>query len=225
MSLSLGRLDEISEITPYMFLSGYGCLTEPKLAQLGVTCVVDATNIPRSRGWGNSIVHVKVSVCAAGVCARRAQVPVDDSEFAKLDVYFDDICNTIHTHREKGGKTLVHCAAGESGVWQSGHARLCRHQPFGHAMHRLPDETRKEMSRGRVSVCAQTSPLHLSEQRFLATIDRLRAHPVRCEQCAHAQRAATTRHSRHLSHRTHASETTGQSAIGADESHRVIGCA
>jgi len=100
MSLSLGRLDEISEITPYMFLSGYGCLTEPKLAQLGVTCVVDATNIPRSRGWGNSIVHVKV--------------PVDDSEFAKLDVYFDDICNTIHTHREKGGKTLVHCAAGIS---------------------------------------------------------------------------------------------------------------
>jgi protein-tyrosine phosphatase len=38
---------------------------------------------------------------------------VSDSEYAKLDVYFDDVSDVIHTHREKGGKTLVHCAAGE----------------------------------------------------------------------------------------------------------------
>ncbi len=68
--MSMGLLGTISEITPYMYLSGYGCLSEPKLAQLGVTCVVAATNMPRSRGWGDSIQHVKVGAC---VRARRTR--------------------------------------------------------------------------------------------------------------------------------------------------------
>ena len=91
-------LSTISEITSYMFLSGYGCLTEAKLAQLGVTLVVDATNIPRSKDWSAAIEHVKV--------------PVDDNEFAKIDVYFDEVTATIHKHRNANGKVLVFCAAG-----------------------------------------------------------------------------------------------------------------
>ncbi len=40
------------------------------------------------------------------------KVAVDDSDFAKLDAYFDEVADRIEEHRLKGGKALVHCAAG-----------------------------------------------------------------------------------------------------------------
>jgi hypothetical protein len=52
-------LGTISEITPYMYLSGYGCITEQKLKQIGITCVIDATNMPRARGREH-VEYVKV---------------------------------------------------------------------------------------------------------------------------------------------------------------------
>jgi hypothetical protein len=50
----------ISEITPYLYLSGYDCLTESKLAALSVTCVVDAMN-SFTEPWNNTIHYVRVS--------------------------------------------------------------------------------------------------------------------------------------------------------------------
>ena len=59
---------------------------------------MDATNVPRRDGRpGYDYVRVNV----------------DDSEFAKLTPFFDDIADKIEVHRLQGGKTLVHCAAGE----------------------------------------------------------------------------------------------------------------
>lgn len=91
-------LTSISEINDYLYISGFAPVQEENLRKFGITCVVDATNVPK-KAW-DGVDFVKVTV--------------EDHETAKLDVYFDDVADKIHQHRKEGGKTLVHCAAGIS---------------------------------------------------------------------------------------------------------------
>ncbi|KHN74559.1 Dual specificity protein phosphatase 14 [Toxocara canis] len=93
------KLCDISEIRPHLFLSGFGCITEKKLNQLGITSVVDATNIPRSQRY-------------AGI--EYLETPVDDNVISNIAQYFEQVADFVKRTQEKGGKTLIFCAAGIS---------------------------------------------------------------------------------------------------------------
>ena len=98
-----GGFNAISVVTDYMLLSGYAPVTAQNIDKHEITCIVDATNIPRNepRQQGKRTVdYVKVAV--------------DDSEWARLESFFDAVADKIEEHRLNGGKTLVHCAAGIS---------------------------------------------------------------------------------------------------------------
>ncbi len=82
-----GTFNSISEVNDHLFISGYGPVTKQKLNQLGITCVIDATNIPRNKIL-EEIDYLKVAV--------------DDSDYAKLNVFFDQAADKIEEHRKKG---------------------------------------------------------------------------------------------------------------------------
>lgn len=88
----------ISRINDYLFLSGFGPVTDAALKGLEVTCIINATSISRK--------------CAPTI--EYFQIPIEDNDFAPLHKYFDPAADLIEKHRTNGGKTLVHCAAGVS---------------------------------------------------------------------------------------------------------------
>uniref|UniRef100_A0A914UY78 Protein-tyrosine-phosphatase n=1 Tax=Plectus sambesii TaxID=2011161 RepID=A0A914UY78_9BILA len=91
-------LHSISEINDYLFLSGFGPVSDAALKQRGITCVINATSI-------SSRLPATID---------SLQIPVDDNDFAPLEKYFDAAADLIEKHRVNGGKILVHCAAGVS---------------------------------------------------------------------------------------------------------------
>ncbi|VDN53003.1 unnamed protein product [Dracunculus medinensis] len=93
------KLCDISEIRPYLFLSGFGCVTEKKLSERGINFVINATNIPRIRQIEN---------------VEYLDIPVDDNAIANISSYFEQSTEFIKNAKQKGGKTLVYCAAGVS---------------------------------------------------------------------------------------------------------------
>lgn len=93
-----GVLSSIDKITDYLFISGYAPVTKENLNKHGITLVVDATNVPNKPLAGVDTI----------------KVAVEDCETAKLKPHFDQISDKIKEHKEKNGKTLVHCAAGIS---------------------------------------------------------------------------------------------------------------
>uniref|UniRef100_A0A0N5ADY0 Protein-tyrosine-phosphatase n=1 Tax=Syphacia muris TaxID=451379 RepID=A0A0N5ADY0_9BILA len=89
----------ISEILPHLFLSGFGCALEKNLHQLGITHVVDASNMIRNVEYkGIKYMYVKIY----------------DSEDSDILQYIDGVIEFIEEARKSGGKTLVYCAAGVS---------------------------------------------------------------------------------------------------------------
>lgn len=93
-----GVFSSIDSVTDYLFISGYAPVTKEKLTKLGITLIVDATNVPNRPLDGIDTI----------------KIAVDDCESALLKPFFDDICDKIKENKEKNGKTLVHCAAGIS---------------------------------------------------------------------------------------------------------------
>uniref|UniRef100_A0A1I7ZBM4 Protein-tyrosine-phosphatase n=1 Tax=Steinernema glaseri TaxID=37863 RepID=A0A1I7ZBM4_9BILA len=93
------RLNAVSEIRDFLFLSGYGCISEAKVHQYGITHAVDCTNLPKNK---------KVD----GV--EYLYLPMDDNELQNIKQYFDSTADFIQKAAEKGGKVLVYCAAGVS---------------------------------------------------------------------------------------------------------------
>ncbi|VDN08240.1 unnamed protein product [Thelazia callipaeda] len=71
--MAKSELCDISEIRPYLYLSGFGCITEKKLRNLGITCIIDATNLPNNPRYdGIEFLDIRV----------------DDSLIADLFPYF-----------------------------------------------------------------------------------------------------------------------------------------
>uniref|UniRef100_A0A1I7WSN3 Tyrosine-protein phosphatase domain-containing protein n=1 Tax=Heterorhabditis bacteriophora TaxID=37862 RepID=A0A1I7WSN3_HETBA len=89
----------ISEVLPHLYLAGYGCITEGKLKKFGITHAIDATNLGSNRRL-------------SGI--KYMDVPVDDSNIARISGYFEKVCQFIDSAKESGGKTIIFCAAGVS---------------------------------------------------------------------------------------------------------------
>ncbi|GMR31760.1 hypothetical protein PMAYCL1PPCAC_01955 [Pristionchus mayeri] len=89
----------MTEIRPYLFLSGFGCITQNKIKQLGITHAVDCTNLKNSRRFTD---------------LQYLEVPVDDTAICKASQYFETVANFIEEAKNKGGKVVVFCAAGIS---------------------------------------------------------------------------------------------------------------
>ncbi|KAK0403838.1 hypothetical protein QR680_017150 [Steinernema hermaphroditum] len=92
------RLNAVSEIRDFLFLSGYGCISDAKLRQFGITHAVDCTNLKNKKVEGVEYLHL----------------PMDDNELQNIRQYFDSTADFIQKAAEKGGKVLVYCAAGVS---------------------------------------------------------------------------------------------------------------
>uniref|UniRef100_A0A0R3RSS9 Dual specificity protein phosphatase 14 n=1 Tax=Elaeophora elaphi TaxID=1147741 RepID=A0A0R3RSS9_9BILA len=93
------KLCDISEVRPYLYLSGFGCITEKKLRELGITHIIDATNLPNNPRY-------------EGI--ECLDIMVDDSLIANLTPHFGNAAQFIWDAQKKGGKTLIYCAAGIS---------------------------------------------------------------------------------------------------------------
>ncbi|OZC04941.1 dual specificity phosphatase, catalytic domain protein [Onchocerca flexuosa] len=93
------KLCDISEVRPYLYLSGFGCVTEKKLRSLGITHIIDATNLPNNPHY-------------EGI--EFLDILVDDSLIANLTPHFASAAQFIQDAQKKNGKTLIYCAAGIS---------------------------------------------------------------------------------------------------------------
>ncbi|KAL3104120.1 hypothetical protein niasHS_002147 [Heterodera schachtii] len=89
----------ICEVRPHLYIAGYASVEEAKLRSLGITHCVDATNIPKTK---------RVPFCEY-LC-----VPIDDSLAANANRHFQDTADFVAQAQQKGGKTLIYCAAGVS---------------------------------------------------------------------------------------------------------------
>ena len=76
--------ESISEIRPYLYLSGYSCLNEIILQEMGITHAVDATNFPE---------------CLRISGIEYFGVEIDDSEIADLKKYFEPAARFIRNAR------------------------------------------------------------------------------------------------------------------------------
>uniref|UniRef100_A0A915AZM6 Uncharacterized protein n=1 Tax=Parascaris univalens TaxID=6257 RepID=A0A915AZM6_PARUN len=93
------KLCDISEIRPHLYLSGFRCITEKKLTELGITNAVDVTNIPNNPRY-------------SGIEYLNARV--DDDIISNIGRYFEKVAEFVEQARKKGGKTLIFCMAGVS---------------------------------------------------------------------------------------------------------------
>uniref|UniRef100_A0A0N4ZSP9 Protein-tyrosine-phosphatase n=1 Tax=Parastrongyloides trichosuri TaxID=131310 RepID=A0A0N4ZSP9_PARTI len=92
-------LVSISEITPYMYLSGYGCIYEKKIKELGITHIIDCTNIPNPKKFND---------------VKLLEIPIDDKERVKIDIHFDSVIEFVKEAKNSDGKVLIYCVAGVS---------------------------------------------------------------------------------------------------------------
>uniref|UniRef100_A0A0M3KH80 Protein-tyrosine-phosphatase n=1 Tax=Anisakis simplex TaxID=6269 RepID=A0A0M3KH80_ANISI len=69
------------------------------LNQLGITSVIDATNIPSNPQY-QGIEYLRT--------------PLDDDVISNITQYFVKVADFVESTRSKGGKTLIFCAAGIS---------------------------------------------------------------------------------------------------------------
>ncbi|GMT31381.1 hypothetical protein PFISCL1PPCAC_22678, partial [Pristionchus fissidentatus] len=93
------NLMSMTEIRPYLLLSGFGCITQGKIKQMGITHAVDCTNLKNSKRFTDM---------------EYLEVPVEDSAICKVSQYFETVANFIEGAKSKGGKCVVFCAAGIS---------------------------------------------------------------------------------------------------------------
>ncbi|CAD6195343.1 unnamed protein product [Caenorhabditis auriculariae] len=94
--------DGITCILPYLYLgSQVDSLDEPKLTNLGITCVV------------NLSIGCPKSICITDE-KNFLRIPVNDSYQEKLLPYFEKAYRFLENVRESGRKCLIHCLAGIS---------------------------------------------------------------------------------------------------------------
>ena len=98
----MSEWNEISQITPILFVSALSAITDDKLKELGINLVVNATkDLPCYRPQEGLDVSV-------------IRVPVNDFVEANLMPYFKPVADLIQENGNVGGKTVVHCLCGVS---------------------------------------------------------------------------------------------------------------
>lgn len=98
-SSSLTSFTQMAKITDHLFLSGAGAVTADKLRRAGITVVINCTReVPAL-----SLTDIET-----------LKINIDDTPTSRISVYFDRCADKIKMVKDKGGRTLVHCAAGVS---------------------------------------------------------------------------------------------------------------
>jgi len=96
MSFMFGQM---AKITDNLYLSAACAVTPDKLRNNGISCVINCTSeIP--------------SVNLPDVECMR--ISIDDTPTQRISAHFDRCADKVHLVRGRGGRTLVHCAAGVS---------------------------------------------------------------------------------------------------------------
>jgi len=93
------NFSSISEIRPYLFISGYIPINPETIRDLGITHAVDVANLIKPERV-ESVEYMEIKV--------------DDNELANLQSHFEDVAQFIQKAKNSNGKTLVYCAAGIS---------------------------------------------------------------------------------------------------------------
>ncbi|CAL4206176.1 unnamed protein product, partial [Meganyctiphanes norvegica] len=89
----------ISNILPWLFLSGARAVREARLHELGITNVINtAVELPEQ-----PLDNIEVTT-----------VQLQDVPGADLSQYLHEICDKLESIRLTGGRALVHCVAGVS---------------------------------------------------------------------------------------------------------------
>ena len=95
----MGGAGQISAIVEGLYLSGARAVRPARIAELGVTCVVNATTeLPNAPLEGVQVVAIRVP----------------DEPSADLASHLAVAADIIHEEMSRGGRVLVHCVAGVS---------------------------------------------------------------------------------------------------------------
>ncbi|XP_050035477.1 dual specificity protein phosphatase 18 [Dermacentor andersoni] len=91
----------ISQVTDYLYLSGFRAITLSAVRTIGITTIINcSTDLPDMPIGADNIEFLRVRV--------------DDSPYFDMSVYFDPMSEHIHNVHMRGGRVLVHCMAGAS---------------------------------------------------------------------------------------------------------------
>lgn len=100
----MGTVTECSKLYDFLYVGSFASATPDKCAELGLTWIVDASNA--------SLPEARKQKFPSNV--QFMQVEVEDTDEADIGKYFDEVADLIHHEKERGGRVLVHCAAGVS---------------------------------------------------------------------------------------------------------------
>lgn len=91
----------ISQVTDYLYLSGFRAITLSAVHTLGITTIINcSTDLPDMPIGAHNVEFLRVRV--------------DDSPYFDMTPYFDPMTEHIHKVHMHGGRVLVHCMAGAS---------------------------------------------------------------------------------------------------------------
>ncbi|KAK8762762.1 hypothetical protein V5799_025972 [Amblyomma americanum] len=91
----------ISQVTDYLYLSGFRAITLSAVRTIGITTIINcSTDLPDMPNNADDIEFFRV--------------PVDDSPYCDMSAYFDPMSEHIHNVHMRGARVLVHCRAGAS---------------------------------------------------------------------------------------------------------------
>jgi protein-tyrosine phosphatase len=98
-AMMMTMFTQLAKITDELYISSATAVTVDKLRRAGITFVINCTiEIP--------LIHVPD--------IETMKINVDDLPTSRIGVYFDRCADRIHSVKQRGGRTLVHCAAGVS---------------------------------------------------------------------------------------------------------------
>ncbi|CAJ0574936.1 unnamed protein product, partial [Mesorhabditis spiculigera] len=83
------HLFDFTEVLPHLFVAGFGCVTEAKLKQHGITHLVDATNL--------GLVSKKLKEFEI------LEVPIADDVLAKISKHFEAVVDFVNSAKAQVG--------------------------------------------------------------------------------------------------------------------------
>lgn len=90
---------QVTKITDELYISPAAAVTTDKVRRAGISLVINCTvEVP--------IIQVPD--------IESIKINIDDLPTSRISVYFDRLADRIRLQRDRGGRTLVHCAAGVS---------------------------------------------------------------------------------------------------------------
>lgn len=96
------RMNEVTEITPHLYVCGEMAINDEMLTKLGITLIINSAG--ELRNYETTSEDLQLTF---------VKVPVRDTQ-TLLYPYFKAISELIQANKLAGGKSLVHCIAGIS---------------------------------------------------------------------------------------------------------------